>query len=190
MLTYMLSDYKLVDIVREETRGAFLEGSEYPDIKYLEEKCPNLGAIWHETIRLSAYSSSVRYIIKDTKIGGKLLRKGHRVMLPNRQLHFDKKVFGDDVYEFRHTRFIDDKNLVRTASWRPFGGGITLCPGRFIAKQAVISFIAITLQRFDIEVFGEKNFPRMEDGSPVLGIMSRHADDDVSIRLTPRKSKA
>lgn len=182
----MLFDSKLVDIVREETRGAFQEGGEYPDIKYLEEKCPNLNAIWHETIRLSAYSSSVRYITQDTRIGGKILRKGHRVMLPNRQLHFDKKVFGEDVHKFRHTRFLDEESLVRTASWRPFGGGITLCPGRFIAKQAVIGFIAMTLQRFDIELVGEKKFPRMEDGSPVLGIMSRHAEDDVLVRLRPR----
>lgn len=183
----MLLDPKLVDIVRNETKGAFQEGAEDPNVKYLEEKCPHINAIWNETIRLSAYSSSVRYITKDTRIGGKILRKGHRVMLPNRQLHFDKKVFGEDVGQFRHTRFIEEESLLRTASWRPFGGGITLCPGRFIAKQAVIGFIAITLRRFDIEVVGGIKFPRMEDGSPVLGIMSRHAEDDLPVKLTPRK---
>ena len=184
MLSYMLFEPELIGIVREETRGSFTHGE--PDVKYLEEKCPRLNGIWDEVLRLSAYSSSVRYITEDTIIGGKMLRKGNRIMIPNRQLHFDEKVFGDRVKDFKSARFLDNDVLTRSLSWRPFGGGTTLCPGRFIAKKSVIAFVAMLLYRFDIALLGEQRFPRFEEGNPVLGIMSSKKGDDLSIQLTAR----
>lgn len=185
MLTNMLFEPGLFQIVRDETKSCFIDGK--PDMKQLEEGCPRLNGIWDETIRLSAYSSSVRYITDDTPIGGKILRKGNRVMIPNRQLHFNESVFGDRVTEFVSTRFVNNSALTRSMSWRPFGGGATMCPGRFIAKEAVTAFVAMTVQRFDIELAEQQNFPRLEDGNPVLGIMSSKGGDDLLIRLIPRE---
>lgn len=188
MLAYMLSEPELFHIIREETRPVFQDGEfQSSNIRYLEENCPRLNGIWDETMRLSAYSSSVRYVIKDTIIGGKLLRQGNRVMIPNRQLHFDEKVFGKNVHDFNSTRFLDNDGLIRSGSWRPFGGGSTICPGRFIAKQSAITFIAMMLQRFDIEPAGKEKFPRIEEGNPVLGIMSTKGGDDISVKLSLRK---
>ena len=170
---------------------AFADGDGItPSIKYLEEECPRLNGIWDETVRMAAYSSSVRYVAEDTVVGGKILRKGNRVMVPNRQLHFDENVFGDKVREFKSTRFIDNDTIIRTGSWRPFGGGVTMCPGRFIAKQAVVTFIAMMLQRFDIEPASKQNFPRLEEGNPVLGIMSTKDGDDLLIRLTTKQIRS
>lgn len=187
MITYMIFEPELFHIIREETRPAFQDGDlQSPDIRYLEEKCPRLNGIWDETVRLSAYSSSVRYVTEDTIIGGKILRQGNRVMIPNRQLHFDENVFGKKSRDFNSTRFIDNDGLIRSGSWRPFGGGSTICPGRFIAKQSAITFVTMILQRFDIEPAGEGKFPRLEEGNPVLGIMSTKGGDDLSVRLSSR----
>lgn len=185
MLTNMLFEPGLFQIVKDETKACFVDGK--PDMKQLDENCPRLNGIWDETIRLSAYSSSVRYITDDTLIGGKILRKGNRVMIPNRQLHFNESVFGDRVKDFVSTRFVNNPGLTRNMSWRPFGGGVTMCPGRFIAKEAVTAFVAMIVQRFDIELAGRQEFPRLEDGNPVLGIMSSKGGDDLLIRLTPRE---
>ncbi|KAF4633489.1 hypothetical protein G7Y89_g4633 [Cudoniella acicularis] len=186
MFSYILFDPELVSLIGEETNGAFADG-DIPDIKYLEEECPHLNGIWNETIRLSAYSSSVRYIMEDTTIGGKILRKGNRVMIPNRQLHFNASTFGEDAKSFKPTRFFNNEKLLNSKSWKPFGGGTTICPGRFIAKQAVILYVAMILHRFDLEIAGERKFPKMEEGNPVLGIMSAKAGDDLSVKLRPRK---
>jgi cytochrome P450 len=187
MFAYILFEEDLVSRLRQETKGAFLNNPRSPDIQYLEEKCPNLNAVWNETLRLSAYSSSVRYIMEDTIVGGKTLRKGNRVMIPNRQLHFNHEIFGEDVDEFKPTRFVNNSKRLQSRSWKPFGGGSTICPGRFIAKQAVISFVTMIIHRFDIDTVGEKKFPEMEDGNPVLGIMSAKANDDLRIKLTRRE---
>lgn len=183
----MLFEPELIQIVREETKGAFADDESIPDIKFLENNCPRMNGIWDESMRLSAYSSSVRYITQDTTIGGKILRRGGRLVIPNRQLHFDERMFGEKVNEFNSNRFMENDRLLRSGSWRPFGGGSTICPGRFIAKQAVLSFIAMLLKRFDVEMTEPQNFPRFDEGVPGLGIMSPKGGDDLNVTLTGRE---
>lgn len=130
MLAYIIYQPELIDIIRTETEAAFSHDG-YVDFHYLNDSCPQFGAIWSETIRMTAYSASVRHLTEDTIIGGKTLRKSNRVMIPYRQLHFNEDVFGKDVNDFDPKRFLKDDSLQRSPSWRPFGGGITMCPGRF-----------------------------------------------------------
>lgn len=43
------------------------------------------------------------------------------------------------------------------------GGGVSICPGRFFAKQEMMLTIALLVSRFDIEFVGWLN---KEDGTP------------------------
>ena len=180
----MLFDPDLFRIVREETKPAFTGGA-FPDAHDLDHKCPRLNGIWYETIRLAAYASSIRTVAEETIIRGTIFRKGNRLMIPNRQLHFDPEVYGGDVDAFRSTRFLENRNLLRSLSWRAFGGGATLCPGRYVAKQAVITFVAMLVQRYEIELTEPQTMPRLEEGYPVLGLMASKDGDDLSVRLRP-----
>lgn len=184
MLSYMLFQPELIATVREETQAAFEAGGKI-NVRFLEEECPRLIGIWNEVIRLTAYSSSVRYIAEDTFIGGKVLRKGNRLMIPNRHLHLDANVFGQAVQYFDSERFVKRRSVLRSLNWRPYGGGATMCPGRYLAKQSVISFVVVLLHSYDIELFGHQKFPRLEDGYPVLGIMSSKERDDLLVRISP-----
>lgn len=130
MISYIIFYPELIDIVRIETDRAF-DNDGRVNFHYLNESCPRLSAIWNETIRLTTSSASVRHLSADTIIGGKILRKNNRVMIPYRQLHFNEEVFGKDVHRFDPDRFLKNEALQRSSSWRPFGGGITMCPGRF-----------------------------------------------------------
>jgi cytochrome P450 len=185
----MIWEPALLDIVREETKPAF--SGDKINVDYILNECPRFKGIWDETIRLTAFSSSVRYITDDTVIGGKILRKGNRLVIPYRQLHFDESVFGKGVSEFQSERFIKDPGLTRHASWRPFGGGATQCPGRFVAKQSVMTFVSIVLQRFDIEKSPTSQvFPRAEEGNPVLGLMDLKEGSDLTIKLSRRTASS
>ena len=169
----------------EHTQSCFLDGS--IDGDYIMNACPRLKGIWQETVRLTAFSSSIRYITEDTLIGGRILRKGNRVVIPYRQLHFDTGVFGPDVAEFQSERFIKQPSLTRHPSWRPFGGGSTQCPGRFVAEQAAVVFVAIVLHRFDITLAPPtQSFPLPEEGNPVLGLMDPKKGCDLQVRLHSR----
>ena len=93
-------------------------------------------ALYHEVLRLATSSVSVRDVQTQARIGGKLLRPGNRVLLPYRQMLFDRGVFGEDAEAFNPNRFLNDGKLNNSLSFRPFGGGATYCPGRFPASQS------------------------------------------------------
>lgn len=120
------------------------------------------------------------------------------MLSPFRQLHFDATVFGDDAQEFKFDRFLGTENagLVKGKSFRPFGGGPTYCPGRFVAKQEVFMFVATVLARFNLSTTtqhttGSKKeegqaFPRLDRKKPSLGVMGPVAKNDFLVHVTPR----
>ena len=166
-----------------------------PNVNYLIDHCPRLEAVFLEVLRLKMSSSLMRHITAPTIIGDKILQKGHNVMVPYRQLHFDRDVWGDNVSEFDPDRFLSGKHLSRSLSFRPFGGGQHLCPGRFLARQAVFTFVAVALSRFHISLDtatsqdgkGGQRFPRADESKPALGALAPISGDKVVLRLNPRK---
>lgn len=186
MLAFLIRNPQLLEEIRRETEPAFANNA--LSIDYLKDSCPLLDRVWNETLRHSAYSASVRHLTEDTVIGGRTLRKGNRLMIPYRQLHFDESVFGANAANFEPARFEHNQKLLRSSSWRPFGGGITMCPGRYIAKESVAIFIALALRRFDMEFIGDQAFPKGAEGTPVLGIMSIEDGEDPLVRIRARKA--
>ena len=179
MIAHIVCIPNLVEIIRHETEAAIVDG--VLDHDSLCNSCPRLNGIWLEVLRLSAASSTMRFITEDTTIGGKVLRRGNKVMISARQLHFDHAVFGNDVSQFDSTRFLCKSSLQRSSSFRPFGGGATLCPGRFLAKEMIMMFIAIFLHRFDVELAMPQRFPKLEETKPTIGIVT--GNDDLLLRL-------
>lgn len=201
LLAYLLHTPGLLEVIREETAPGVVDNA--PDVHYLTEKCPRLEAIFLEVLRLKMSSSLMRYVTSPTLIGGKWLQPGHNVMVPYRQLHLDKDVWGDNAADFGPERFLHQKDLARSSSYRPFGGGEHLCPGRFLARHAVFSFVALVLARYDVELATvgkdgfngvvkrcRQTFPRADESKPGLGTLSPLAGDKVILRLSPRGKNA
>ena len=79
--------------------------------------------------------------------------------------------------------------------YRPFGGGMTLCSGRTLGRREVLSFAALILWRYEIqlvqvgqEVLGTKGMllPRLDEGKPSLGIAKQMQGDDSIVKITKR----
>lgn len=184
VICYLLHDQELMVKIQEETAGAFT--TDQVDMSWLLNSSPRLNAFFDEVIRMTNSSSSVRSVVSDTVIGDCTLRAGMKILIPYRQLHFNEEVFGTDALKLDPERFLKDKTLARSPSYRPFGGGTTYCPGRFIARQEVVAFIGIVLNRFRIELTGEKGIPRLEEMKPCLGIMGPVAGSDLIVRVEQR----
>ena len=191
----MLHDEVLLASIRNETVPVVNAG--LPGLETRLEHCPRLDSVYNEVLRLTASSSSVRTVLSKTEIGGKQLRKGTKVLVPYRQLHFNEEVWGQDAKTFNPDRFLKDKDLIRSSCFRPFGGGTTYCPGRFLAKREVMTFIALALYRFDIALAAnpatsarmnertKPTFPHLEEQKPCLGIMGPAKDHDVWLKVRP-----
>lgn len=179
-------------MIRDEIGPIVDAAASAGDLPVLLNDCPHLNAVYHEVLRLTSSSSSIRNVLKPTCVSGKNLRIGTKVLIPFRQLHFNEDIFGADAATFNPERFLRNKEIHRSGTFRPFGGGTTHCPGRFLAKNEVLVFTALVLTRFDITL-AEKGsdhasaFPKIEDGKPCLGIMGPVNGADVLLRVRKRK---
>lgn len=183
-LTYLLHNESLLEIIREEIQPAFVNG--VLKMSHLIDNAPKLAAFYDEMLRLSVDPIAVRVTTTETQLGTKVLQPGRKVLAPFRQMHFNPEVFGEDAAAFNPTRFTDNPKLERSTSWRPFGGGKTHCPGRFITRREVYMFVAIVLFRFDVRLAsgpggGRQKFPVMDTtirecflGGALLRTIHRH----------------
>lgn len=84
-------------------------------------------------------------------------------MCPIRQLRSDETVYGEDFDKFNPDRFFRDAELSRHPRYKPFGGGATMCPGRFVARQEVYVFVTLFLHRFESHLGKSSGiFPRFQ----------------------------
>jgi cytochrome P450 len=99
--------------------------------------------------------TSVRIALEDHMLDGKyLIKKGGTVMIPGHVQHSSAAIWGDDVAEFKHTRFVKTPGSKRynSVAFRGFGGGTTLCPGRHFATMEILLFATLLMLRFDVRL--------------------------------------
>ena len=189
-MAYILYDPRLLAILRDEISPAVSENT--PGLEYrLEQECPRLRAVYHEVLRLTASSSTVRGIQCRTEIGDRILAAGANILIPYRQLHLNPEIFGKNADQFDPERFLRNKTLSKNPSFRPFGGGRTYCPGRYLAEREILTFVALALHRFEIGITtrkfcGEIRFPRIDREKFCLGIMEPMKGEDLIIDVTRR----
>lgn len=152
------------------------------DLMELSSCCPTLDAVWLEALRLYSNGTVARNTIRTTVIGNKTIRPGTQVLGPLRMTHLQPRIFGPDADEFNIERWMRDKNLESTKAFAPFGGGKTLCPGRFLAKREVTRFVAIALSRFDMRPAGETKVPLPAVEKPALTMLDPRTDLLVEVR--------
>ena len=200
MLHHLFQDLQLLVRVTSELRQVYEDGNW--DVERLSDMLmmPYTNAIFYECLRITNSSSSARHVIKDTVIGGHVIRAGMRVLVPYRQIHYDDAVY-PETETFRPSRFllrleptgtvILNEGLTQyNGSYRPFGGGRWLCPGRHIAKIEIFMAMAYLLCRFDIEASPEQEFtklPQMDETMPGIGIVAPVKGTDLRLRVRERK---
>jgi cytochrome P450 len=151
--------------------------------------------------RYSGAALSTREVIEDTIINGWKFEKGGMVMIPLRTNHQDAKTYGERTDEFVPDRFLKDfittdpsngyapddgpvgKKGPSVKSMKPFGGGVTLCPGRHFAGNESLAFVATALRRFDIQLVEGQKEARPLTSYPVAGVYPPDHDVYVKIRL-------
>ncbi|KAL9029314.1 MAG: hypothetical protein Q9196_002420, partial [Gyalolechia fulgens] len=121
------------------------------DILQIQRSPNKMQHLIQEVIRLRTTGIGPRVVREDVILQERyLLRKGSTVIIPNRAVHFDKDVWGDEADVFKEDRFSVSSPTnhgghkaaankvspkVSPTAYRGFGGGATICPGKHFAIE-------------------------------------------------------
>lgn len=161
------------------------------DVNYIKTSCPIFLSTFQEVFRFHGINNSVRAVLEDYMLDGQyLLKKGSTVMMPGPVQHSIQSVWGPDVAEFNHKRFVRAPGSKRPnpVAFRGFGGGTTLCPGRHFATCEILAFAALAVLQLEIlPVGGAWARPSTEKKSMAGAIPT--PDNDVKITVRGRGSQ-
>ncbi|KAI1820157.1 cytochrome P450 [Xylaria intraflava] len=169
-LVHILKSPELTEKVRQELKAArYADLSPAERVQILPERAPLLRSIWFETLRLHNNLVTLRHVEQDTRLSTRpewLLYKDRVISIPAAPIHYDAKLH-PDPNEFQPGRFMDKvlggggENAGRTL--KPFGGGVSYCPGRAFGEKQMMGFIAALITRFDVRII-EQDFPVPPNG--------------------------
>ena len=193
MLYFIFSDDSLLKEARTEVEACVTssdkQGDELSlDTTKIRDECPLLFSIFQEVLRYYSRGATARLVVEDTMLNGRfLLKKNAVVLMPTFVIHTDPLAW--DPSEFNPRRFVKGEGGVKrssAASYRPFGGGSTLCPGRYFATAEVLDLTAMLVHQYEVKpVSGEWKLPAAVQPNLAVNIFPPRTD--AMVRMTPRK---
>ncbi|OLN81971.1 25-hydroxycholesterol 7-alpha-hydroxylase 3, partial [Colletotrichum chlorophyti] len=160
----------LVSRLREEVLPVAQHGGDGQvtiEIGSLDERCPLLFSCYREAIRVSNRAVGNRRVMEDTTISDGngntyFLKKGCDLQLSAQVEHSLEKAWGPNALAFLPERFLEkgikentEQERLKRASYVPFGGGKSLCPGRHFAFAETLGFVTSLLLGFEVAVLDE-----------------------------------
>ena len=143
-----------------------------------------------EALRLASSSLTMRLVRRTTVVqldsgGPWTLRQGDRVCMAPFVTHRDPTLYPEPD-RYRHDRFIRAqfvKNGKKVGfALMPFGGGVSMCPGRFLANEDIKHLVARVLHRLDAVLLGP--LPALDQRRAGLGVLPPRGE--LMVRLRPR----
>lgn len=153
------------------------------DINTLQDACPLLVSTYREVLRTRTQAQTSRWVTQDTILADRyLLKKDSVLLIPGALIHADP-VWGPDAKEFNPRRFMG-KTDVKAGANRTWGGGQTLCPGRFFATMEITCSVAMMVARFDLQPVGNGGrwvIPKQDGNSVASSIHPPKTDFKVTV---------
>ena len=163
-MLHIYSDQSLLSSLREEMDAHITaqvssdKAIRTIDISTLQHDCPLLLSTFREVLRLHTHFSTSRWVAEDTMLADRyLLQKDSVLQMPGGVVHREADIWGDDVDTFDARRFLKQqtsaaasKSKIHRGAFRAWGGGVSLCPGRFFATTEITSVLAMFVARYDV----------------------------------------
>lgn len=191
LLYHVFSDNSLLKDLRAELESLISIDESDPkllifDIALLKEKSLLLLSTFQEMLRLYTRGASSRLVMEDTELNDQyLLKKGAILMMPQSVIHSNPAVWGSN--DFNPRRFLNSAaKRSSAASYRPFGGGASLCPGRHFASAEILAVAAMMIYKYDLTpACGQWRPPTPSPTSLATNVFPPKADVEVRIRIRP-----
>ena len=165
-LCHIYSNPQLLEDIREEVDKFMTTETAHGgkgrkhvlDATTLQDACPLLLSTYREVLRTRTQSSSSRWVTQEIVLNDKyLLKKDSVLLIPGAIIHADP-AWGPDAKKFNPRRFMG-KSDVKAGANRTWGGGQSLCPGRFFATAEITCSVAMMVSLQTLFVLG---FPMPE----------------------------
>jgi len=170
-LFYVLQDTKAVEVIKQEinTYLPIFSLDNDADNSIIEEwtpeqlnSCVYLESTVYETLRLAAAPLLTRNCERETKMvlqDGRILnvKPNETVACCTAITHLDANLF-PEPNKFIFDRFVN-KNAESVPGFMPFGGGKTMCPGRFFAKNELKICLAMLLRYMEYKFVDTQIIP-------------------------------
>ncbi|KAL8948350.1 MAG: hypothetical protein Q9222_005460 [Ikaeria aurantiellina] len=221
VLVHIYSRPELLHSIRQEVTGIVSEQTAEAsptnnkktvgsiDVSKLKESCPLLLSTYQETLRVQTHNTSSRWVTKDTMLADQYFLKADSVIqMPGYPVHTMPSLWGTDPETFNPHRFIkiekssqasggagDGKGAAKQhpASFRSFGGGATLCPGRHFATAEICASVAMFVMRFDMAPAAKKGgwvVPEWKHGKVASAVPPPKWDVRVKVRARRKEGGA
>ncbi|KAM0809414.1 putative Cytochrome P450 [Seiridium cardinale] len=193
VIYHIFSDALVQEECRNEVKQAIQDtpdGISTIDLSFVLNSCPILLSTYHEVFRYHGMANSVRVVSEDHMLDNRyLLKKGGLIMISARAQHSDPDIWGENVDQFYHKRFVkqqgDSKSLTAVA-FRGFGGGATLCPGRHFATSEILLLATMLLLRFNVQPADGMPWVLPSTANSSQAEAMEQPDKDINIKLVPR----
>jgi cytochrome P450 len=143
----------------------------------------------NETLRYHSTVINIKQVQHDTTLADQYLLKKHAiVMIPGQSIHHNTDIWGSTANTFDHTRFLSadsKKHLSSTSAFRPFGAGVTMCPGRHFSTNVMLSLVAMVVLQYDVLPQEEQWVAPSKRNVDLWNAMPK-PDWDVSVKLVKR----
>jgi len=149
---------------------------------------PLLNSTLSETLRFVSDAYSLRGVVAEegAVLGGYEFKLGDSLICNTRAVHMDDNEF-ENAKEWVPTRFMADeegkKGKESELRWLPFGGGVSICSGRFFAQYHVRIFITTLLKNFRFEIDHAKSRVPIKLSGINRGFGLRRPDGDLFVRM-------
>lgn len=196
LLYHILSDPELTASIREELNSVIKDTTadtvQVVNLSGVKENCPILTAVLNEVLRYHSTVINIKKVQHDTTLADQyLLKKDGIVLIPGQSVHHNKNIWGPTATTFDHSRFLNSssrKNLSSTSAFRPFGAGVSMCPGRHFSTNVILSLVVMILLKFDVEPLeGEWRQPTKRNAD-MWNAMPK-PDQDIDVKFVARTGK-
>lgn len=160
---------------------------------------PVLDSVVEEVLRLTAAPLLTRAVLQDLTLkmaDGReyLIRKGDRMAtFPYSAIHIDPEIH-PDPHLFKYDRFLNPDKTRKTEFYKggkkvkyytmPWGGGVSMCPGRFFATNELKQFVFLMLVYFEFELKNpDEKIPELDFRRWGFGTMQPNRDVQFRYRL-------
>lgn len=144
-------------------------------------KTPQIRDFLSETLRMNApVPATYRYTVKDVVIGDYRIPKGTMIYMSFQSMHRDRKIWGETADNFDPDRFLEDTNGELSRSLIPFGSGIRVCIGKYLALMEAAIFIGEITTQLNLSMPADQDLP--------LGYASGtlRVKDELKLQISPK----